>query len=56
VSIHAVLQNPITCRNSMDFVVTTEEVKLSQVRDFTVIVGNMPFAIGQPLFMPMLSQ
>ena len=56
VSIYAILQNPITSRESMDFVVTTESnVRLSQVQDFAHRIGNMPFALSTPLFMPILS-
>ena len=56
VSIYAILQNPITSRENMDFVVTTENnVRLSQVEEFAHHIGNMPFALSTPLFMPILS-
>ena len=54
VSIHAILQNPITSRDNVDFVVTTEEVALSAVSDFASRIGSMPFSTGQPLVMPIL--
>ena len=54
VSIYAILQNPITSRENMDFVVTTEDVRLSQVQAFAARIANMPFALGDPLFMPIL--
>ena len=56
VSIYAILQNPITSRENMDFVVTTEkDVRLSQVQDFANRIAKMPFALSTPLFMPILS-
>ena len=56
VSIYAILQNPITSRENMDFVVTTESnVMLSQIQDFTNRIGSMSFCIGTPLYMPILS-
>ena len=40
----------------MSFVVTTEkDVRLSQVQEFVHHIGNMPFALSTPLFMPILS-
>ena len=54
VSIHAILQNPIT-RAQVDFVVTTEKgTRLSQVKDFSDRISKMSFALNPPLFMPML--
>ena len=54
VSIHAILQNPISSAQ-VDFVVTTEHgTRLSQVKDFCERVGKMGFALRQPLYMPML--
>jgi len=54
VSIHAILQNPIENHLNLDFVVTTEQVKLSQVQRFAELVEKMPFAKGAPLFLPIL--
>ena len=54
VSIYAILQNPITNRSNIDFVVTTEDVKLSQVKAFATLVEGMPFALSHPLYMPIL--
>jgi len=54
VSIHAILQNPISSAQ-VDFVVTTEKgTKLSQVKDFSDRVSKTKFALRAPLFMPML--
>ena len=54
VSIHAILQNPIT-RAQVDFVVTTEKgTRLSQVKDLCDRISKMSFALNPPLFMPML--
>jgi homoserine dehydrogenase len=54
VSINAILQNPITTRDKVDFVVTTEEVALSNVMSFVDRVSKMPFAQTRPTFMPIL--
>ncbi len=54
VSIHSILQNPITNPKNVDFVVTTEVVKLSQVKSFAAAIAQMDFAKTMPLFMPML--
>ena len=54
VSINSILQNPITDPANVDFVVTTESCKLSQVSDFAARVEKMSFASGTPLFMPIL--
>jgi len=54
VSIYAILQNAITSRTNMDFVVTTEEVRLSQVQAFAAKIETMPFSKGAPLYMPIL--
>jgi hypothetical protein len=55
VSIHAILQLPIHSHSDVDFVVTTEEVKLSQVKDFASQISKMPFSLSMPLFMPLLT-
>ena len=55
VSIHAILQLPIKSYSDVDFVVTTEEVKLSQVKEFASQISKMPFAKSMPLFMPLLA-
>ena len=47
-------QNPILNSDIVDFVVTTEDVTLSQVRAFADAVGAMPFSQNKPLFMPIL--
>ena len=54
VSIHSILQNPILNPKDVDFVVTTDEVKVSKVKDFASRISNMPFAKSIPLFMPLL--
>jgi hypothetical protein len=54
VSIHAILQNPILSYTDMDFVVTTETVRLSQVQRFAAIVEKMSFAREKPLFLPII--
>jgi homoserine dehydrogenase len=54
VSIHAILQNPILNYSNLDFVVTTEPVKLSQVTSFANDISKLPFAKSSPLFFPIL--
>jgi hypothetical protein len=54
VSIHAVIQNPINDRNKVDFVITTEEVALSQIKDFADRIAGMRWALNKPLYMPIL--
>lgn len=54
VSIHAILQNPIINPNDLDFVVTTEEVALSNVVAFSKAVEKLDFALSTPLYMPMI--
>ena len=56
VSICSVLQNPIKDRMMADFVVTTEECKVSQVEALCKQIGKESFAHREPLFMPMLSE
>ena len=47
-------QNPILNSDVVDFVVTTEDVTLSQVQAFADKVAAMPFSQNKPLFMPIL--
>ena len=47
-------QNPIINSDIVDFVVTTEDVTLSQVQAFADKVSAMPFSQTKPLFMPIL--
>ena len=54
VSIYSILQNPIASRASLEFVVITEDAKLSQVQDFARRVAQLPFARSPPLYMPVL--
>jgi len=54
VSIYAILQNPILCPSNVDFVVTTEPVKLSQIQQFADLISAMPFAKSRPMVMPLL--
>eukprot|EP00596_Hydrurales_sp_CCMP1899_P003918 CAMPEP_0119039076 /NCGR_PEP_ID=MMETSP1177-20130426/8382_1 /TAXON_ID=2985 /ORGANISM="Ochromonas sp, Strain CCMP1899" /LENGTH=446 /DNA_ID=CAMNT_0007002507 /DNA_START=140 /DNA_END=1480 /DNA_ORIENTATION=- len=54
VSIDAVLQNPITNREIVDFVVTTEDVTLSQIQAFADKIAGFSFSINTPFFMPIL--
>ena len=55
ISIEAVLQNPITDRERVDFVVTTERCLRSQVEGMCADVEKLEFARKRPIFMPILS-
>ncbi|KAL7540664.1 hypothetical protein ACHAXR_010281 [Thalassiosira sp. AJA248-18] len=55
VSIHSILQQPITDRMAADTVVTTEACKLSQVEAFCDLIGKEDYALCFPVFMPMIS-
>jgi hypothetical protein len=54
VSIHSVLQNPILDRMAADFVITTEECRLSQVVDLCNDIDKQDFVRSYPLYMPLL--
>lgn len=54
VSINSILQNPIVNPALVDFVVTTEECRLSQVQSFAYKVNSMSFIKRPPLLMSML--
>lgn len=54
VSINAILQNPITNRASMDFVVATEEVKLSNIEAFCAAIDKTSWSNGAPFYMPII--
>lgn len=55
ISIEAVLQNPITDRERVDFVVTTERCLRTQVESMCADVEKCDFARMRPVFMPILS-
>jgi hypothetical protein len=50
----SIYQNPILNSENVDFVVTTEDVTLSQVQSFAGKIAAMPFSQNKPLFMPIL--
>jgi len=54
VSINSVLQDPIKDRAFANFVVTTEECRLSQVVGMCRDLGNEDFAHDEPVCMPLL--
>mmetsp|Transcript_31127 Transcript_31127/g.35782 ORF Transcript_31127/g.35782 Transcript_31127/m.35782 type:complete len:453 (+) Transcript_31127:48-1406(+) len=55
VSICSILQNPIQDRMMADFVITTEECKVSQVEALCVAIGDEDFTHSKPVLMSMLS-
>eukprot|EP00804_Cyclotella_cryptica_P027688 CCRYP_010296-RB/>CCRYP_010296-RB protein AED:0.11 eAED:0.12 QI:0/0/0/1/0.33/0.25/4/0/420 len=54
VSIHSILQQPITDRMHADTVVTTEPCKYSQIKTLCELIEEADFALGAPVFMPMI--
>ena len=54
VSIYSILQNPINNPHDVDFVVISEECKLSSVTKFADLISKMSFAKSTPLFMPLV--
>lgn len=55
VSIHSILQNPIRDRMSADFVVTTEEAKVSQIQSLCESINDQhDFCRAPCIYMPML--
>ena len=55
VSIHSILQQPITDRMAADTVVTTEACKYSQVKALCELIEKEDFALAAPVFFPMIS-
>mmetsp|Transcript_12526 Transcript_12526/g.26591 ORF Transcript_12526/g.26591 Transcript_12526/m.26591 type:complete len:471 (-) Transcript_12526:67-1479(-) len=55
VSIHSILQQPITDRMAADTVVTTEACKYSQVKALCELIEKEDFALCAPVFMPMFT-
>ena len=56
ISIHSVLQNPISDRMMADFVVTTEMCRLSQVEAMCQDIEKEDFVHASPLYMPLLNE
>ena len=54
VSINAILQNPITTYDDLNFVVTTEKCKLSQVTEFSKTLETFEFTKSSPMVMPIM--
>jgi len=54
VSIYAILQNPITDPTNIDFVVTTEPAKHSQIQAFADEISTQSFTKGPPVFFAFL--
>ncbi|CAM9187290.1 unnamed protein product [Ectocarpus sp. 6 AP-2014] len=54
VSIHAILQNPIEDVDNVDFVVTTDPCKQSQVDELSSSIGQEKWAKGVPLILTLL--
>ncbi len=54
ISIDSILQLPIQDRKSVDFVVTTDNARLSQVEKFVAKIEMLDFVLEKPLYMPIL--
>jgi hypothetical protein len=54
VSIHSILQNPIQDKQQADFVITTEECKMSQAQALCESIDKEGFTRSYPLCMPLL--
>ncbi|KDO22354.1 hypothetical protein SPRG_11306 [Saprolegnia parasitica CBS 223.65] len=54
ISIDSILQLPITDRNNVDTVVTTDLAKVSQVQRMCDALATLPFVQEIPLFLPIL--
>jgi homoserine dehydrogenase len=56
VSIHSILQNPITKRDDAAFVIITERVPLSSVKKFCAEIEDFDWCRGPTFFMPVLRE
>jgi hypothetical protein len=56
VSIHSILQNPIQDRREANFVITTEECKMSQAEALCEDIDKEGFTRSYPLCMPLLME
>lgn len=63
ISIHSILQKPRPLlpvasngegNNVINFVIITDKMTLSKVKDFTSAMTALSFVKGEPLFMPMI--
>jgi hypothetical protein len=62
ISIHSILQKPRPLlpvasnegNNVINFVIITDMMTLSKVKDFTSAMTALSFVKGEPLFMPMI--
>ena len=55
VSIHSILQQPITDRMQADTVVTTESCSLSQVQELCNLIEQEDYTLAAPVYMPLIS-
>ena len=56
VSIHAVLQHPITDTSNVPFVITTEDCRRGQVEAFAVQCVDQEWCLSKPLIMPIIQR
>lgn len=56
VSIHSILQNPISKRDDAAFVLITEKVPLSSIKAVCAEIENLDWCLGPPFFMPVLRE
>ena len=55
IGIYSVLQNTITDRENLSFVVTTDECRVSQVRSMAAAFDKHDFSLSKPVIIPFLS-
>ena len=54
VSIHSILQQPITDQMNADTIVTTEPCKYSQIKTFCKLIEESEVVLGAPVFIPLI--
>jgi len=54
IGIYSILQNTIKDRDNLNFVVTTDACKLSQIKAMASAFQEQPFCLSSPVFMPFL--
>ena len=54
IGIYSILQNTIKDRDNVNFVVTTDQCKLSQIKQMIAAFEAQPFCLSPPVFMPFL--
>ena len=56
VSIHSILQNPVTKRDDAAFVIITEKVPLTSLKEVAADLEKLDWCNGPPFYMPVLNE